>query len=180
LVITASTNFPEGATMRKVLVLVITAVLIQLGLNYAHACGDKTMRVKTGLRFYQPQAAKHPSKVLIYSAALPSGVAVELRDFLNKVGHKATTIDDVGSIKTSLRSSQYDVVLTNLHEAPELQKQVESSALKTVVVPILLKQPKSEQKAAEKQYKVVVNNPTDGLDFLVAVYRVMSSQSKKS
>ena len=166
--------------MRRFLCIVLTALFIQFGMNYTNACGDKTMRVKTGLRFYQPQAARNPSKVLIYSAALPNGVAVELRDFLNRVGHKATTMDDVGSIKTNLRSSHYDVVLTNLHEAPELQKQVESSTLKTVVVPVLLKQPKSEQKAAEKQYKVVVNNPKDGLDFLIAVYRVMSSQSKKS
>ena len=119
--------------MRKVLVVVVTSVLIQLGLNYAHACGDKTMRVKTGLRYYQPQAAKNPSKILIHSASLPTGKAVELRDFLNKVGHKATTIDDVGSIKNSLRYSHYDLVLTNLTEAPELQKQVESFTPKTAL-----------------------------------------------
>jgi hypothetical protein len=64
--------------------------------------------------------------------------------------------------------------------APALQLQVESSTLKTVVVPVLLKQPKSEEKAAAKQYKVIVKNPEDGIDFLIAVSRVMNSQSKKS
>jgi hypothetical protein len=166
--------------MRKVLVAVFTAVLIQSGLNYADACGDKTMRVKTGLRYYQPEAAKNPSKILIYSASLPSGKAVELRDFLNKVGHKATTMDDVGSIKNNLRSSYYDLVLTNLTEAPELQKQVESFTPKTVVVPVLLKLPDSEVKAAKARYKVTIKNPQDGIDFLIAVSRVMNSQSKKS
>jgi len=166
--------------MRKVLVVVFTAVLIQLGLNYAHACGDKTMRVKTGLRYYQPKAAKNPSKILIYSASLPNGKAVELRDFLNKVGHKATTMDDVGSIKNNLRYSYYNLVLTNLTEAPELQKQVESFTPKTVVVPVLLKLPDSEVKAAKAQYKVTIKNPKDGLDFLIAVAKVMDSQSKRS
>jgi hypothetical protein len=166
--------------MRKVLVVVFTAVFIQLGLNYADACGDKTMRVKTGLRYYEPLAKKNPSKVLIYSAALPPGKAVELRDFLNKVGHKATAMDDVSSVKNGIRNSHYDLVLTNLAEASELQLQVEFSTQNTVVVPVLLKRPKSEEKAAKQQYKVIVKNPEDGLDFLIAVAKVMGPQSKKS
>ena len=166
--------------MRKVLVVAFTAVLIQLGPNYAHGCGDKTMRVKTGLKYYQPLAAKNPSKILIYSASLPNGKAVQLRDFLNKVGHKATTMDDVGSIKNNLRSSYYDLVLTNLTEAPELQRQVHSFTPKTVVVPVLLKLPDAQVKAAKTQYKVTIKNPEDGLDFLVAVAKVMDSHSKKS
>ena len=165
--------------MRKVLVVVFTAVFIQLGLNYADACGDKTMRVKTGLRYYQ-EAKQHPSKILIYSASLPRGKAAELRDYLNEKGHKATAMDDVSSVKNGIRNSQYDLVLTNLAEAPELQLQVEFSTRKTVVVPVLLKQPKSEEKAAAKQYRVIVKNPEDGIDFLIAISRAMNSQSKKS
>jgi hypothetical protein len=180
LVINASTTRPERSDMRKVLIVVLAASLGQFGMTYADACGDKTMRVKTGLRYYQPQAAKNPSKILIYSASLPNGKAVELRDFLNKVGHKATAMDDVGSIKKSLRSSHYDLVLTNLTEAPDLQKQVESSTLKTVVVPVLLKLPDSEVKAAKTQYRVTIKNPKDGLDFLIAVAKVMDSRSQRS
>jgi hypothetical protein len=165
--------------MRKVLIVIFTAVLIQLGLNGAQACGDKTMRVKTGARYYE-QAKQHPSKILIYSASLPAGDAVELRDYLNEIGHKATAMDDINSVKRGITNSHYDLVLTNLAEAPALQSQVQSSTLKTVVVPVLLKQPKSEEKAAAMQYKVIVKNPKYGVDFLNAVSRVMSSQSKKS
>ena len=164
--------------MRKVLAVVFTALLIQLGMNYADACGDKTMRVKTGLRYYE-QAKQHPSKILIYSASLPAGKAVELRDYLNEKGHKATGMDDISSVKNGIRSSNYDLVLTNLAQAAELQLQVEFSTHKTVVVPVLLK-PKPEEKAAAKQYKVIVKNPEDGLDFLIAISRAMNSPSKKS
>ena len=149
-------------------------------MNHVDACGDKTLRVKTGLRYYEPLAKKYPSKILIYSASLPNGKAGELRDFLNKVGHKATTMDDVGSIKHNLRSSNYDLVLTNLTEAPELQKQVHSFTPTTVVVPVLLKLPDAEVKAAKTQYKVTIKNPKDGLDFLIAVAKVMDSRSKRS
>ena len=164
--------------MRKVLVVVLSAVLIQLGMNYANACGDKTMRVKTGLRYYE-LAKQHPSKILIYSASLPPGKAVQLRDYLNEKGHKATTMDDVSSVKNGIRTSQYDLVLTNLAQAAELQLQVEFSTRKTVVVPVLLKQPKEEQ-AARKEYKVIVKNPKEGLDFLIAIARATNSESKKS
>lgn len=167
--------------MRKLVVILIATSVIQFGMPDARACGDKTMRVKTGLRFYQTQAANHPSTILIYSAALPAGKAVELREFLNKkVGHKATAMDDVGSIEKGLRTSHYDLVITNLAAAPEIQKQVNSFTPKTLVVPVLFKQPKSEEKTAAKQYKVILNNPVDGIDFLIAVERAMKSLSKKS
>ena len=89
-------------------------------------------------------------------------------------------MDDVSSVKNGIRNSHYDLVLTNLAQAPELQQQVAFSTSKTVVVPVLLKQPKSEEKAAAQQYKVIVKNPVDGIDFLIAVSRVMTSQSKRS
>ena len=166
--------------MQRLAVIVIATLLAQVGMHHANACGDKTMRVRNGLRFYQPQIARHPSRILIHAAALPAGKAVELRDFLNEVGHKATAMDDLGNIKNDLKRTQYDLVLTNLAEAPILQKQVESFTPSTAVVPVLFKQPKSEQKAAKQQYKVIVNNPQDGLDFVIAVSRVMSSRSNKS
>src|SRR5262245_30114516 len=166
--------------MRKLVVVLVTTLLIQLGMPHANACGDKTMRVKDGLRYYRTQIARHPSMILIHSAALPAGKANELRDFLNNVGHKATSLDDVGSIKNNLRNAHYDLVLTNLAEANELQKQVESFTPKTAVVPVLLKEPKSEEKAAAQQYKVIVKNPKDGLDFVIAIAKVMDSQSRKS
>jgi len=166
--------------MRKLIVVLIATLVFQFAMQDAGACGDKTMRVKTGLRYYEVQAAKHPSTILIHSAALPTGKAAELRDFLNKVGHKATALDDVGSIKNNLRNAHYDLVLTNLAEAPDLQKQVDSFAPNTRVVPVLFQSPEAEVKAAAKQYKVIVKNPKDGLDFVIAVAKVMDSQSRKS
>ena len=164
--------------MRKVVIVLFTGLLVQLVMNYADACGDKTMRVKTGLRYYEIEAAKRPSRILIHSAALPPGIGVQLGDWLKKVGHKATAMEDVGSIKNSLKTSHYDLVLTNLAGASELQNP--GFTPNTAVVPVLLKLPKSEEQAAKKQYRVVVKNPRDGIDFLIAVQQVMNSRSKKS
>ena len=165
--------------MRKLTVVLIAALAIQLGLQCANACGDKTMRVRGGLRYYQTRAANHPSTILIDSAALPAGKAAALSEELNKVGHKAVAVDG-SSIRNRLKTSQYDLVMTTLAEAPQLQRQIESFTPKTVVVPVLFNQPKSEQKAAKEQYKVIVKNPDRLEDFLIAVVRVMDSRSKKS
>ena len=78
-------------------------------------------------------------------------------------------MDDVGSVKNDLRTAHYDLVLTNLAEAPIFRNKSNLSLQTTRVVPVLFKQPKLKQKAATKQYKVIVNNPKDGLDFLIAV-----------
>jgi hypothetical protein len=163
--------------MRKLTFLLIVSIIGLSPVQLANACGDKTMRVKTGLRFHQLQARKAPSTILIHSPALPPGKAAELRDFLNKVGHKATAIDDIGRVSNDLRTRHYDLVLTNLAEAPNLQKQVNSFTPKTVVVPVLLKPSKADVQAA-KQYKVQVKNPTDGLDFLIAVNKAMKQSNK--
>ena len=163
----------------RILIALIVTLSIQFSAPYADACGDKTMRVQKGLRYYQPKLAKHPSTIMIHSAALPAGKAIELRDFLNGHGQKATALDDVGNIKNNLRSGHYDLVLTTLAEAPELQKQVESFTPYTRVVPVLFR-PNAEAKAAAKQYKVNIQNPQDGLDFVIAIVKVMDSRSQKS
>ena len=163
--------------MRKLTFLLIAGIIGLSPVQLANACGDKTLRVRNGIRQFQVQAAKAPSTILIHSPALPAGKAAELRDFLNKVGHKATAIDDIGRINNDLRTRHYDLVLTNLAEAPNLQKQVNSFTPKTVVVPVLLKASKADEVAA-KQYKVRVKNPIDGLDFLIAVNKAMKQANR--
>ena len=163
--------------MRRLTCLLIVSIISLSTIQLVDACGDKTLRVRTGLRYYQSQAAKAPSAILIHSPALPPGKAAELRDFLNKVGHKATAIDDIRRVNNDLRTRHYDLVLTNLAEAPNLQKQVDAFTPKTIVVPVLLKPSKAEEQAA-KQYKVQIKKPTDGLDFLIAVNKAMKQSNK--
>ncbi|HUE82346.1 MAG TPA: hypothetical protein VMM84_09560 [Pyrinomonadaceae bacterium] len=137
------------------------------------------MRVGRGLRFYQLQASKNPSSILIHSPALPAGNASRLKDFLKAVGHKANTFDDVNRLNETLKTGQYDLVLTNLSAAPDLERQVASLSPKTVVVPVTFKQLKSEEAVVARQFKVIVKNPKYAEDFLQAVNQVMKSRSKK-
>lgn len=165
--------------MRKIIVLLIALSATGSTVKYAHACGDKTMRVGGGLRFAQLEAAKNPSSILIHAPALPAGNAPRLRDFLKTVGHKANTFDNVDHLRDVLKAGHYDLVITNLATAADLQRQIAPLSPKTTVVPVTFK-PTSEEATALRQYKVFVKNPKYAEDFLKAVSQVMKARSKKA
>lgn len=166
--------------MRRLLSILIVSAFTLSGMMNANACGDKTLRVGRGIRFHQMFASRHPSAILIYSAAIPNGKAPQLRDYFKKVGHKPYLVDDAAGVSEALKSGQYDLVLTDFGEAANLQRQTASFSPRTTVVPVVFKRPKAEEAAASRQYKVVVKNPTSGDDFLAAVYQVWKSKGGKA
>lgn len=161
--------------MRKLTVALIALSVTSSAVNIANACGDKTMRVGGGLRFLQLEAKRNPSSILIYTHAVPPGRASRLQDFLKTVGHKAKTFDNVDHVSEALKNGHYDLVLTDVGTAGEVRRQLASLSPKTEVVPVTFK---SEEAAAAKQYKVVVNNPKYAEDFLKAINKVMKARSK--
>jgi len=163
--------------MRKLAVVLIALSVTGSAVKIANACGDKTMRVGRGLRFHQVEAKKNPSSVLILKQSLPPGKASRLQDFLKAVGHKANTFDNVDQVSEALKTAQYDLVLTDVAAAGNLQRQLASLSPKTAVVPVTFK---SEEATAARQYKVVVKNPTHAEDFLRAINQVMKARSKNA
>lgn len=166
--------------MRKLLSILIVSTFTLSGLTHVNACGDKTLRVGHGIRMYQALAAKHPSAILLYSADIASGKSPQLLDYLKKVGHKPRAVGDAAHLSEALKSGQYDIVLTELADAAKVQKQVESSTPRPVVVPVLFRRSRAEEVGAMRQYKVIVKNPTSLDDFLAAVQLVMKAKSNKS
>ena len=168
--------------MRKLLLLVLTlAIMFPLGVTDADACGDKLLRIGRNFRFHQTTAKKHPARMLIYtppnSATLPGGKSAQIEDYFQKVGHKPLAVDNIDKLNAALKSGNYDLVLTDFADAATLQRQVESSSSRTVVLPVLYKRSKGEEAAAAQQYPVTVKNPRDASDFLQAIYKVMKSRA---
>jgi hypothetical protein len=163
--------------MRKLLVVVIALLAISSGMVIGQACGDKTMRLGRGLRFLQMEAKRNPSTILIHTRAVPAGKASRLQEFLKTVGHQANTFDNVDQVSETLKGAHYDVLLTNVTDARELQNKVSSLSPNTVVVPVTFK---SDEAAAATQYKFTVKSPKYAEDFLPTVNQIMKSRSKKS
>jgi len=166
--------------MRKLLSLLFVSIFALSGLINANACGDKTLRVGRGIRFYQPFASRHPSTILIYSPIIASGKSPQIMDFLKKVGHKPKAVGDTDQLSAALRSVKYDLVLTDLADAANVQKQVDSLAPRTVVVPVVDNRTKAEETAAARQYRFIVKNPKSLDDLAAAVQHVMKAKTNKS
>lgn len=169
--------------MRKLLSVLIVSTVMLSGVMDTNACGDKTLGVGRGIRFQRFQqsfAARHPSTVLIHTPAIPAAKAPQLKDYLIKIGHKPHIVEHFSDLGEALKSGQYDLVLIDLPDAGNLQRQIESFGSKAVVVPVVYNRTKAEKAAAARQYKVVVKNPTNGDDFVAAVYEVMKSKAPQN
>lgn len=169
---------------RIILTLGICSGILLLSLTTADACGDKSLRIGRGARF---QRTLRPAAILVYlpqrapvvaAAKAPQlhSLTPQLQSMLKKVGHNPYAVEDAGQLSEALKSGQYDLVLTDLTVAAGLQKQIESSSSKPVVVPVGYKLTKAEAEAAKKQYQYIVKNPSSADEYLDAIEDAMRSK----
>ena len=166
--------------MRKLLSVLILSTFTLSCIPSANACGDKTLRVGRGIRFYQAFASRHPSSILLYSSAIASGKSPQLLDYLKRVGHKPKAVGDLAHLREALKSEHYDIILTELADAGDVQNQMYLSTSRPVLIPVVMKRTRDDEAAAARQYKVIIKNPTSLDDFLAAVQVVMKAKSNKS
>ncbi len=157
---------------RMVLAIVIIAGSVLLGMSAANACGDKSLRIGRGIRF---RRASHPAAVLIYIPANAKR-ATQLHSMLKKVGHKSYAVQGVDSVSEALKSGQYDLVFADVAEAPSLEKQIQASASKPRLVPVVSNGTKAEVTEAKKHYKYFVKNPHSADHYLEAIDEAMRSR----
>jgi hypothetical protein len=175
-----------GIEMRSAIsALGIVATVCMLSIPPVDACGDKTLRIGRGARF---QRTTQPAAVLIYlpgnsvnraAASRPTlqSVAPALQTLLKRVNARSRTVQGVDGLTEALKAP-YDVVLTDLAEAGHLQKQIEASTSKPVVIPVACAETKAQAGLAKKQYGFVVKNPTSGDEYLDAIEDAMRSRMR--
>jgi hypothetical protein len=162
----------------------IVATVCMLSIPPVDACGDKTLRIGRGARFHR---TTHPAAVLIYlpgnsvnSAPVrptPQSVAPALQTLLKRLNARSRTVQGVEGLTEALKA-QYDVVLADLAEAGNLQKQIEASTSKPVVIPVACAETKVQAGPAKKQYGFVVKNPTSGEEYLDVIEDAMRSRMR--
>jgi len=160
-------------------IFLIVLSISLLSMVAADACGDKLLRIGRGARF---QRSMHPAVVLIYiPSTAPADVSTQaprLQSFLKKAGHKANVVQGTSGLGLALSSSKYDVVLTDLGQVADVQREIDGSASKPVVVPMIFSGTKSEVAAAKKHYRCVVKNHNNGDEYLDAIDEAMRSRTR--
>ena len=157
---------------RIILVLLMLAGIALLNVEFVNACGDKALRIGRGIRF---RRTSHPSAVLIY---IPSNVtrSTQLESLLKKIGHKTYAASGTNDLNVALTSGNYDLLFTDVASAPSIEKQMQSSPYKLILIPVVANGKKAEVAAVQKQYRYVVKNPHSGDHYLDVIDEAMRSR----
>jgi PleD family two-component response regulator len=119
--------------MRRIFIaigFISTALLILAAV--ANACGDKFLVVGRGMRY---GSAKHPAMVLIYSRNADQ--SKDLQSILKMAGHKVQVVSTEPQLHSAVNAAQYDLVLMELNDAVHLERQIEATAHKPRVLPVV-------------------------------------------
>jgi hypothetical protein len=151
------------------LIAIVTAASVDLG-----ACGDKFLRVGRSSRFRR-YAAVHPATILIYKPAGSTAAGIDaLKAILKQAGHKPVAIDNGAGFLGAVTAAEYDVVIADYGDAPRIRKDLQSSASKPALLPILYKPTKAVEAEAEKQYVCLIKpHAMTKYDALAEIDRLM-------
>ena len=178
--------------MRRILVWVVmvSAALIQDPV--AHACGFKLLPLGRGIR-YQSRHTPRAATVLLYLPTTASGTSLtdpNVESALREAGHAVRVVTTKGDLENALGSGDYDVILANVTDAPDLEKAQAVVEGHAVVLPALyLVAPSGKQSAgqpteadrakARKGYNVVVEIPSRPGHYCTAVDKAMEQKLKR-
>ena len=166
--------------------LVVVSVLA-FPLSSALACGDKFVLLGRYVRFSETSHAKHPAAVLIY--AKPGGeLDAAQREFrfasvLKRMGHNPLVVEDDSDLQKQLAQGRWDVVLSDLSSAAEVEKQGARITPPPTVIPVLYKAPEAEIGTAQRQYGCLLKatkKAEDASDLFGVIDQAMEARAKGS
>ena len=178
--------------MRRYLLASIACVMTVVILNPAlvEACGEKLLTLGRAIRF-QSRHTPRAASVLLY---LPqTGAAQPLTDpnlesALREAGHAVRAATTSADLESALRSGNYDVVLANLTDAPDLERAQAVTDRNAVVLPAVyliapaqqpIPQAKADRDSASKAFGVVVEVPGRPGHYCAAVDKAMDLKLKR-
>ena len=178
--------------MRRYVVVSIAVVVAVVVLNPAlvDACGEKLLTLGRAIRF-QSRHTPRAASVLLYVPQTDRGQPLtdpNLESALREAGHAVRAATTSADLENALRSGDYDVVLANLTDAPDLERAQAVTERNVVVLPAVYlvapaqqtkPQAKSDRDSASKAFGVVVEVPGRPGHYCSAVDRAMELKLKR-
>jgi len=174
---------------RTSVALAIVSALAFLSAIPLDACGDKLLALGRGIRFNSRHSPR-PGAVLLYlpAAARLGGQLSDphFESALREAGHTVRSVSTKEELNEALQTGQYDVLLTDLAEAPELQRAPTVAANNLIVLPavhllasISQQQAKADTARAAKEFSLVVQVPGRPGHYCAAVDKAMELKLKR-
>lgn len=172
-------NVREGDKMsrRAWVIAAMSAGALVLGQGLAAGCGDKFVLVGAMARVHR---SKFPSRVLVYMNPASRVPAAEkkfhVEATLTAAGHKAKVVETKAEVEKALASGQFDLVLADSTDVPDLLKRCGTSASKPSVLPLLYEPTAQELAAAEKEANCLVRPSNKSSDLLTVIDETMKDR----
>jgi hypothetical protein len=170
--------------MRKLLYSVLVGlVLTAIGRQTVSACGDKFVVLGRGVRFGRAFAAKYPGSILLYvnpASHMPAAMKeFRLEATLKAAGHKLRIVESSSGLEQALASGKYDIILADVSDSADVQKETASAASKPLVIPVLYKPTPAELEAVEKKYGCLIAPASSrSPDLLPVLDQAMQSRAR--
>lgn len=175
--------------MRRILVWVVIVSAALILDPVAQACGFKLLPLGRGIR-YQSRHTPKAASVLVYLPPTDAGRSLtdpNIESALREAGHAVRTVTTKADLENALRSGDFDVILANVTDAPDLEKAQAVLDGQAVVLPALYlvapggKQSGTEADKAEarKGFNVVVEIPSRPGHYCTAVDKAMELKLKR-
>ena len=136
------------------------------------ACGNKFLLVSRGTRFGKVAVARHPAAILVYvntASTLPEALGdVPVEAILRKAGYQPTMVSDAAELEQALRQGGWDLVLADLSDSAALRGQLQGDSA-PMVVPVVYRPARGEEKQAKKDYGRVLRAPFKGQRLLETI-----------
>ncbi len=155
----------------------MAAAALILGQGIAAGCGDKFVLVGAMARVHR---SKFPSRVLVYMNPVSRVPAAEkkfhVEATLTAAGHKTTVVETKPEVDKALASGQFDLVLADYTDVPDLRKRCGTSASRPAVLPLLFEPTAQELAAAEKEANCLVRPSNKSSDLLTVIDETMKDR----
>ena len=152
----------------RIRVLFLAAVAAVAFSPVAMACGDSLYRVGKGVS-YRNYSVPLPGTLLVYAV---SPDARSLAEMLADTGHTVHVVSTTAELDRELGSGQFDVVIAPYAESTVAQATAASGAS---FMPIAAD--RQEAKAAEQQYRHVVQAGDDLKVYLKTIHKTLKSRA---
>src|SRR5262245_59693292 len=144
------------------------------------ACGDKSLG-PGGIRWQRALAAQYPASILIYvrpnSQIAAAAQELKLQDALRQVGHSYREVSTTSELEAALDSGQFNVVLADVSDLPDVQRRVDASRSRPATVGVAYKPTKAEAKEAASRYKFLIKAPGRSAQYLSTIADAVRSKS---
>ena len=167
--------------MKRLLTIGCCILFVLATVTPSLPCGDKVLALGRAMKL--TYVSTHSASILLYlRSGSPSGPALSdgsLQSALKKSSQVLRIASDAAELEQALNRGKYDLIITDLQDAPIIEQQLQAISSHTVIVPLLYQATKVEASALAKRYHVVVKVPSKTDNYLLAINEAMEMKAKR-